>query len=99
METAIKSKVAALDPMAVSVSWQSGLMHRPYKLRNGVNGTVRGFESRTHRQNNSAPTKARTSIGAEIRTAEAVQTFQLQYRAFGCESQGDSSHDVPQLPN
>lgn len=30
--------------------------------------------------------------GAQIRTAEAVQTYQDQYCAFGSESQGDSSH-------
>jgi hypothetical protein len=45
-----------------------------------------------------APTNALTLTGAEIRTAEAVQTFQSEYRAFGCESQGDSSHEMPQLP-
>jgi hypothetical protein len=45
-----------------------------------------------------APISAETPTGAEIRTAEAVQTFQSKYRAFGCESQGDSSRDLPQLP-
>jgi hypothetical protein len=39
------------------------------------------------------------ATGAEIRTAEAVRTFQAKYRAFGCESQGDSSHDVPFVQN
>ncbi|MGC9972254.1 MAG: hypothetical protein ABSE56_16865 [Bryobacteraceae bacterium] len=46
-----------------------------------------------------APTNALTLIGAEIRTAEAVQTFQVHYSASGCGSQGESSHDVPQLPD
>lgn len=43
------SKVAKLEPLAqcFPVSWQSGLMHQLYTLRNGVNGTVRGSESRT----------------------------------------------------
>jgi len=45
-----------------------------------------------------APISVDALTGAEIRTAEAVQSIQAQYRAFGCESQGDSSHDVPQLP-
>jgi hypothetical protein len=40
-----------------------------------------------------------TSTGAKIRTAEAVRTFQAKYRAFGCESQGDLSRDVPFLQN
>jgi hypothetical protein len=35
---------------------------------------------------------------ARIRTAEAVRTFQAKYRAFGCESQGDSRYDVPSNP-
>jgi hypothetical protein len=46
-----------------------------------------------------APASVEAPTGAEIRTAEAVQTFQIQYRASGCESQGDSSRDVPQLQN
>ena len=37
-------------PLNPAVSWQSGLSHRPYKLRNRVNGAVHGSESRTHRQ-------------------------------------------------
>jgi hypothetical protein len=46
-----------------------------------------------------APISVDALTGAEIRTAEAVQVFQPQYRAFGCGSQGDSSHDVSQLPD
>lgn len=39
------------------------------------------------------------AIRAENCTAEAVQVPQTHYPASGCESQGDSSHDVPQLPD
>ena len=56
----------------------------------GAYPTVRGFESLPRRQNCIyTPAEALTSTGAEIRTAEAVQTFQAKYGAFGCESQGD----------
>src|ERR1019366_3222105 len=99
MKTAIRFKAANQDLMAVSVSWQSGLTHQPYKLRNGVSSTVRGFESRTHRQNSNTPTTALTAAGAEIRTAEAIQTFQSHYRPSSVRSQGDFTDDLPQLPN
>jgi hypothetical protein len=46
-----------------------------------------------------APTNAPTLIGAEIRATEAAQTFQVHYPAFGCASQGESSRDLPQLPD
>src|ERR1035437_9972450 len=99
MKPATRIEVLNQDLVAVLVSWQIGLTHQPYKLRNGVNGTVRGFESRTHRQNSSTPTTALTAAGAEIRTAEAVQTFQSHYRPSSVRSQGDFTDDVPQLPD
>jgi hypothetical protein len=46
-----------------------------------------------------APTNALTLIGAEIRTAEAVQILQPHYRPSSVRSQGDFTDDVPQLPN
>jgi hypothetical protein len=46
-----------------------------------------------------APTNALTLIGAEIRTAEAVQTVQVHYPAFGCGSQEEIHNDLPQLPD
>jgi hypothetical protein len=46
-----------------------------------------------------APINALTLTGAEIRTAEAVQTFQSQYPASGCESQEEIHNDLPQLPD
>jgi hypothetical protein len=46
-----------------------------------------------------APISVDALTGAEIRTAEAVQTVQVHYPAFGCASQGENSHDVPQLPD
>ena len=57
--------VAKPEPLAfrVSVSWQSGLTHPIYTRRNGVTSTVRGFESRTHRQIET-PIEAPTSTGA-----------------------------------
>jgi hypothetical protein len=39
------------------------------------------------------------AIGVEICTAEAVQTFQVHYPAFGCDPQGDFSRDVPLMPD
>jgi hypothetical protein len=45
------------------------------------------------------PTNAPTLTGAEIRTAKAAQTFQVNYPASGCASQGENSHDLPQLPD
>jgi hypothetical protein len=70
------------------------------KLADGAQNIVRGFESLPRRQNcNYTPAEALTSTGAEIRTAEAVRTFQAKYGAFGCESQGDSTRDVPFLQN
>jgi hypothetical protein len=50
-----------------------------------------------HKHVVEAPVWVTALAGAEIRTAEAVQTFQSQYRSSGCESQGDSSRDLPQL--
>lgn len=46
-----------------------------------------------------APISALTLTGAEIRTAEAVQTFQSHYRLFSVRSQGDFTDDVPDMPN
>jgi hypothetical protein len=46
-----------------------------------------------------ARTNAPTLTGAESNTAEAVSDAQSHYPAFGCGSQGDSSHDLPQLPD
>jgi hypothetical protein len=45
------------------------------------------------------PTNALTLIGAEIRATEAAQTVQVHYPASGCASQGESSRDLPQLPD
>jgi hypothetical protein len=48
----------------------------------------------TLKVNKKAPITAGTVTGAEIRTAEAIQTLQIQYRPSGCASQGDCSRDV-----
>jgi hypothetical protein len=67
---------------------------------NGAINTVQGSESLPRRQNNyAAPAMAVTTAGAEIRTAKAVQTFRVHYPASGCASQGESSRDLPQLPD
>ena len=47
----------------------------------------------------AAPVWIAVLAGAEIRTAEAVQTHQSHYPAFGCAIQGDSRRDLPQLPD
>ena len=51
-----------------------------------------GSECRLHHHNRvvEAPAWIGVLAGAKIRTAEAVRTVQVQYRAFGCGSQGDS---------
>lgn len=94
-------KVTKLEPLALCV-FRGGVAERSNATglhpADGDISTVRGFESLPRRQNrNYTPAEALTSTGAKIRTAEAVRTFQAKYRAFGCGSQGDSSHDVPLL--
>jgi hypothetical protein len=46
-----------------------------------------------------APISVGALTGAEIRATEAAQTFQAHYPASGCASQGESSRDLPQLPD
>ena len=53
----------------------------------------------SHRPMLKALIGVRALTRAEISTAEAIQTSQIQYCASGCESQGDSSYDVSDLPN
>ena len=91
--------VAKLEPLALC-AFRGGVAERSNasdcKSVDGDFTVVQGSESLPRRQNRSCtPVEALTSTGAEIRTAEAVQICQAKYRAFGCESQGDSSHDVP----
>ena len=87
--------LAFCDARGGVAEWSNATGLRP---ADGADTTVRGFESLPRRQNcNYTPAEALTSTGAKIRTAEAVQTFQAKYGAFGCESQGDSANDVPFL--
>jgi hypothetical protein len=46
-----------------------------------------------------APISAETPTGARIRTVEAERTRQAHYPAFGCGSQEEIHHDLPQLPD
>jgi len=92
-----------LEPLAFCV-FRGGVAERSNAAGlhpvDGADTAVQRSESLPRRQNcNYTPAEALTSTGAEIRTAEAIRTFQAKYRAFGCESQGDSSHDVPFLQN
>jgi hypothetical protein len=48
---------------------------------------------------NKAPINVDALTGAGIRTAEAVQTVQSHYPAFGCGSQEEIHNDLPQLPD
>ena len=45
-----------------------------------------------------APISVEAPTGAEIRTAEAVRTFQFDQRTFSVRSQGDSTDEVPDVP-
>ncbi len=54
---------------------------------------------RHHSHIAEAPVQVAAFAGAEIHTAEAVRIFQTHYPAIGCELQGDSSRDLPQLPD
>jgi GH24 family phage-related lysozyme (muramidase) len=96
-----QSKVAKLEPLAIcfSVSWQSGLTHQPYTLRNGVITAVHGFESRTHHQNETSPATALTAARESIRTAEAAQTRNLIMWLPAVELNRRFHSDLPQLQN
>lgn len=48
---------------------------------------------------NKTPARVDALAGVRIRTAEAVQTLQSHYPAFGCGSQEEIHHDLPQLPD
>jgi hypothetical protein len=88
-------------PLALSleVSWQSGRMHPIYTRRNGVHGTVRGFESRTHRQNRTSLATALTAARELIHTAEAAQTRNLIMWPSAVELNRRFHSDVPFLQN
>ena len=54
-----------------------------------------------HQHNHLVETPVRIGVlaGVQIRTAEAVQTFQSHYRHFAVRSQGRFHSDLPQLPD
>lgn len=65
-------------------------MHPLYTLRNGGAITVRGFESRSHRQTVSSPGRGCNLHQGTDSHSLSRTSRQLEYPAFGCESQGDS---------
>lgn len=62
-------------------------------------GVMRQCRLHHHSHVVEAPVWIAVLAGAKIRTAEAEQTFQFHYAAFGCAIQGDSRRDLPQLPD
>lgn len=95
-------QVSNLEPLAscdLLASWQSGLTHQLYTLLNGVNGTVRGFESRTRRQF-VTPMKALTNTGAlEPHSRSHADLNNPSMRFLAVKPQEEiSQNDVPQLP-
>ena len=92
-----------MEPLALS-GFRGGVAERSnaagLQPADGADIIVQGFESLPRRQNRKkTPAEALTFAEAKIRTAEAIRIFQAKYRAFGSESQGDSSPDVPRLQN
>src|SRR5437763_5497126 len=95
-------KFGNLVPLAfcnLLASWQSGLTHLTYTQRNGVNGTVRGFESRTRRQF-AAPMEALTSTRAlEPHSRSHADLDNPSMRLLAVKPQEEiSQNDLPQLP-
>jgi hypothetical protein len=58
------------------------------------------IDSRTHYTGivkQKAPASVEAPTGAANRTAEGHTSLQLQYPAFGCETQQEISHELPGL--
>jgi hypothetical protein len=82
----------------LSVTWQSDLTHQPYDLRNGGPTTIRGLESRTHRQIDIAPAEALTFAKPfELHSRSHADLDTPSMRSTAVNSQQEiSSLDVPQ---
>ena len=73
-------------------------MRQTPNLRSGVHGTVRGFESHSHRQIVASPIKAGTSTGEMKRTAEAARIRKFSIRLLAVKLNRRFHSDLSQLP-
>jgi hypothetical protein len=93
------SKLKLLAFALPLASWQSGLLRQTPNLRNGVNGTARGFESHTRLQTETSPPKAVTFAREKKRTADAARIRKFSIRLMAVKFNRRFHSDLSQLPD